>query len=425
MTPLAIFSFLLLAAHALRGDGAGAALFWVFAACLAWIRGTWRHPTMAGLLLFGAFLWGETTLQLIGQRLALGQPWYRLAMILGVVTLVTLFAALLQARRSRGREEGRFAPALTFLLICATLALARQKVPFDIILVDRFFPSGGWPAIFLLGLYGAWLVGKMERDQGGRWRRLAWGLFSAVFFLQLILGLLGWHRFLMTGNLHLPIPALIAAGPLYRGEGFFMIILFAVTVILVGPAWCSHLCYIGAWDNWAARGRPRAWVLPGWVKALRWGIAGVVLATAALLPVVGASSFVAVGLAALFGLGGLLVMVLGSRRGGVMVHCTVYCPMGLLANVFGKLSPWRVKVAKGCCNCGLCSRSCRYGALSGSDLRDLRAGFSCSLCGDCLSACPHGHLHYRFPGLSAKAARSAFLVMVVVLHAVFLGVARL
>jgi len=73
----------------------------------------------------------------------------------------------------------------------------------------------------------------------------------------LITGLLGAERLLMTGKLHLPVPALVLAGPLYRGEGFFMLILivFLVTVMFVGPAWCSWLCYVGAWDNLAASSR--------------------------------------------------------------------------------------------------------------------------------------------------------------------------
>jgi hypothetical protein len=230
MTPFAILGFVLLAAHALRGDGIGAALFWLLAAFLPFVRGAWRHQAMAGLLLLGALLWGEVTFQLVGQRLALALPWVRLAVILGGVTLLTLAAALMQWRGSLKAGEMRTAPALAFLLIIAVLAVARQKASLDIVLFDRFSPGAGWPEIFLLGLYGAWLVGKMEGDNGGRWRRVAWAFFSVVFFVQLGLGLLGLHIFLMTGKLHLPIPALIAAGPLYRGEGLFMIILFVTSV---------------------------------------------------------------------------------------------------------------------------------------------------------------------------------------------------
>ncbi len=425
MNLLTTLSFVLLAAHAMRVEGPGAALFWLFALLLPLARGGWRHMVMAGLLFCGVVLWAEVAVQLVGQRLLLQLPWYRLAAILSGVLLVTLAAALLQLRRVRALRGEGGASGLAFLLVVAILAVVRQKAPFDILLFDRFYPGGGWVAVFLLGCYASWLLTKMAADGEGKWRRLAWSLFSLVFFLQLGLGLLGLDVFLMTGKLHLPIPALIVAGPLYRGEGLFMLVLFAVTILLVGPAWCSHLCYIGAWDNLAAHSRKRPAPLPGWTRALRWAICGLVFASPVALKVAGVPTLAALLLAAVFGLGGLAVMALWSRQSGTMAHCTVYCPMGLLATLLGRINPWRVVIAEGCCSCGLCSRSCRYGALSGSDIRLLRAGQSCSLCGDCLGACPHGHLHYRFPGLSRNGARTAFLVMAVTLHAVFLGVARL
>lgn len=42
-----------------------------------------------------------------------------------------------------------------------------------------------------------------------------------------------------------------------------------------------------------------------------------------------------------------------------------------------------------------------------------------------LAACPTKALQYRLFGLSSQAARRAFIVLIVSLHAVFLGVARL
>jgi polyferredoxin len=426
-TLLTLPSLFFLAAHALRSGSPGGAMFWLLAASLTFSPLPWKSWGLAGLLGFGAWLWADVALALVQQRAALGLPWLRLAAILGSASLLSLAAALMNWRQARCQgRPGSLVQGLTFLLTVAGLAVARQKAAFDIILLDRFFPGGGWLAVILLGYYAAWVAGKMsEPDTSAKWRRYIWLLFSVVFFLQLSLGLLGFERFLMTGTLHLPVPALIAAGPLYRGDGLFMIILFMVTLVLVGPAWCSHLCYIGAWDNWAAAGRPRPGTLPGWTITLRWMICLAVLATAALLGRSGLPVAFAVALAALFGFGGVVVMFTWSRRSGIMTHCTSYCPMGLLANIFGKINPWRIRIRRECCQCGICSRFCRYGALSAPDIERRRAGFRCSLCGDCLSACPHGHLHYRFPGLTNETARQAFVVIIVALHAVFLGVARL
>jgi polyferredoxin len=196
-------------------------------------------------------------------------------------------------------------------------------------------------------------------------------------------------------------------------------------LILVGPAWCSHLCYIGAWDNWLATAKKRVGIPPGWTRLARGLICLAVLIVAWLLGRSGQPPVLAVALAAAFGIGGVAVMLVWSRRSGIMTHCTTYCPMGLLANIFGKINPWRIRIGSGCCKCGICTRVCRYGALAAEDIEAGRAGLSCSLCGDCLAGCPHGQLYYRFPGLGHETARSAFIVVVVALHAIFLGVARL
>lgn len=426
-TILTISSLLLLAAHAFRAGSSGGAIFWLLAGVLAIRPLSWKNWALAGLLGFGCWLWAGTTLTLVQQRMALGLPWIRLAAILGAVTFLCLFAAFLNFRRAgRTASPGGLVQGLTFLLTVAGLAIARQKASLTILLLDRFMPSGGWIAIILLGWYAAWIAGKMVcPEDSARWRLSLWATFSAVFFCQLILGLLGFERFLMTGSLHLPVPALIAAGPFYRGEGFFMIILFTVTLVLVGPAWCSHLCYIGAWDGWATTGKKRTGPLPRWTQLLRWLICISVLAAAIVLGRSGLPLALAVVLAAIFGVVGVFIMLTWSRRTGFMCHCTTYCPMGLVANIFGKINPWRIRIGSGCCKCGRCSRFCRYGALDTPDIEAGRAGFSCSLCGDCIAGCPHGHLHYTFPGLDNDTARSGFIVVIVALHAIFLGVARL
>lgn len=67
-----------------------------------------------------------------------------------------------------------------------------------------------------------------------------------------------WCYFYMGGKLHLPIPAMILSGPLYRAELSFMNILFISTIVLSGPAWCSYLCYFGASDNYSVAAKSRA-----------------------------------------------------------------------------------------------------------------------------------------------------------------------
>ncbi|HEY9069880.1 MAG TPA: 4Fe-4S binding protein [Candidatus Ozemobacteraceae bacterium] len=314
-----------------------------------------------------------------------------------------------------------------FISITALLALSSWKARMPLLLADRFLPGAGILEILLLASYGTWIHGLLQDPRRSSViRSRIWGLFSVVFFAQLALGLAGFERFLMTGALHLPVPALIVGGPLYRGEGLFMLILYGATLLMAGSAWCSHLCYIGAWDH-ACAGSANA-VRREYPAGAPWFRVLTIAATVGFalgLRWVGASGKAALAVAAGFGLGGIAVMLVFSRRLGRMMHCTAYCPIGLLSTTLGRLNPFRIRIAPTCDACGACSRSCRYGALGPEHLHRQSPGQTCTLCGDCLAACVRGNLGYAFPGLDRNRARSLFLVIVVILHTVFLGVARI
>jgi ferredoxin len=305
------------------------------------------------------------------------------------------------------------------------LTFVHLKVEPPMLLLERFFPGTGLIEVVLLSLYAAWITRiYLKAGSTAGLRTRIWLLFSAVFFLQFGLGLAGIEQCLMTGKLHLPIPALILAGPLFRGKGFFMPILFVSTVLMAGAAWCSHLCYIGSWDNALAR-RNRAQDNPVWWRAARWGILIAVILGALIFRWLGLTGGSAVAKALGYGLTGVLVMVLFSRWRGTMVHCTIYCPIGLLADWIGRLNPFRVRFDPSCDGCGACNRACRYNALTDGDIRKRKPGISCALCGDCLPSCPKDALHYAFFRLDPEKARVMFVVVALTLHAVFLGVARI
>jgi hypothetical protein len=248
---------------------------------------------------------------------------------------------------SSARSSGAWtAPAAAFTLTAGLLAVIQLKVARPMLLAERFVPGAGWAELLLLAVYAAWLAGRMQDPSASaRWRRRVWSLFSAVFFGQLLLGLAGFERLLMSGKLHLPIPALIVAGPLYRGEGLFMPILFVSTLLLVGPAWCSHLCYVGSWDLAFASRQRHPKPLPRWRERARVAMLATVALAAIVLRLLGASPMVAAGVAIGFAVAGIGVMALVSRRTGSMAHCTLWCPIGLLSVILGKLSPFRMRIA--------------------------------------------------------------------------------
>lgn len=425
---LQLLGLLLFAAHALRSGDLGLAASAVILAGLAVGRPRFAPAVVGPALVLAALVFAASGRDMVLFRMAAGMPYGRLAAIMAGVVAACL-AGGLTALAGRTREGGKIPwhQGAAFWLTAGLLALVRAKAPFPVLLADRFLPGWGPLEILALGLYAAWLAGKMvAAPRTGPLRSRYWAAFSVVFFGQLLLGLAGFGAFLMTGALHLPVPALIVAGPIYRGGGYFMPILYLSTILLVGPGWCSHLCYIGAADDACARfGRKTPKRLPG--RLVFWRIATLALAVglAVLFRSLGVDTAVAAWAAALFGLAGLWIMAALSRRAGVMVHCASYCPIGLIGNVLGKVNPWRVRIGPGCDGCGRCSRACRYLALSPDDLARGRPGLSCTLCGDCVGSCPGGRIGFRFPGLSPATARTAFLTLVVTLHAVFLGVARI
>lgn len=70
---------------------------------LAWPR-AWVVRLEQGALLAGAAVWVVTAAALVQQRLALGQPWLRMALILGAVAVLTAASALVfRSARLRAR----------------------------------------------------------------------------------------------------------------------------------------------------------------------------------------------------------------------------------------------------------------------------------------------------------------------------------
>ncbi|MCD6179630.1 MAG: 4Fe-4S binding protein [Bacteroidales bacterium] len=318
-----------------------------------------------------------------------------------------------------------FITLLLPLLILVPIHFIMQP---SMLLAERFFPGSWWIEIMVLTIYSVWLGQIMVKTGNiGNIRIKYWLFFSVVFFGQFILGLTVNDKFLMTGDLHLPIPALIVGAPIYRGGGLFMPILLLSTLAIAGPGWCSHLCYIGAWDNLAAinKKRPQKSFSRKQTIIIRYLMLALVAVTAAALNYFGVSVSIAFVIALAFGLVGVFIMLVFSRKRGYMTHCTTYCPIGGVTTLLGKLYPLRVKIDQNSCtSCGICSTECRYDALTPIDVKSGSAGWNCTLCGDCLTSCHAGSIRFSFFG-SNKNAWVIYISIIVGLHAGFLALARL
>ena len=296
----------------------------------------------------------------------------------------------------------------------------------DILLAERFFPGSGWIEIGLLAIYAGWLSQVMINAKNiSNIRTKYWFFFSVIFFTQFVLGLFVNDNFLMTGELHLPIPALIVAAPVYRGEGFFMPILLISTLALVGPAWCSSFCYIGSWDNLASLKRRPKEVNRKQTIIIRYLMIVLVVVAALILRYSGASISIVIFFALAFGLFGVFIMLYFSRKFGYMVHCTTYCPVGGVVTLLGKLYPVRVKINKStCASCNICTAHCKYDALADEDIKAGKAGWNCTLCGDCLTSCHANSITFSFFGMK-KNIWEIYMAIIVGTHAAFLALARL
>jgi ferredoxin-type protein NapH len=316
-------------------------------------------------------------------------------------------------------------PASVFLIVFLLLAIVQIKVEMSMILAERFFPGAGWIEIFIISCYGALVVFKMQDPKNvPYWRKFTWTIFSVIFFSQLLIGLSGFDKFLMTGKLHLPIPMMIIAGPIYRGQLSVMTILFLSTVILTGPAWCSQLCYFGAFDNLASGGKTSKEILKNKV-AIKTTVLFLVITLAIILRWMNISHLASTLIAAGFGITGIAIMILISVKMKKMVHCVMYCPVGTVVNVAKHINPFRMYIDQSCTLCMNCTRFCKYDALNPGDIKNSKPAITCTLCGDCLAGCHHNSIKYRFLKMEPDKARNLYLILTISLHAACIALARI
>lgn len=91
---LIVVSFLVLGAHFLRFGAMPLVALCLFLPFLLFVRRPWVARVIQVALVLGGLEWLRTVISLIGNRQASGEPWTRMALILGVVALVAFVSAL-------------------------------------------------------------------------------------------------------------------------------------------------------------------------------------------------------------------------------------------------------------------------------------------------------------------------------------------
>lgn len=317
---------------------------------------------------------------------------------------------------------------IVFLIVVISLSFVQIKVERAMILLERFIPYGGWIEIFFIGIYAGVVIYNMQdASKVSKWRKYTWALFSFVFFGQIFLGIIGYEKFLMVaGKLHLPVPAVILGGPIYRMQLGFMTFLFLSTIIISGPTWCSHFCYFGALDNLSSsRKKGKKGIIKN-KTAFKYTFFALVVFGALLMKIIGVTTKTAAIVGGSFGIVGILIIIFISSRKGKMIHCTTYCPIGTIVNHLKFINPFRMYIDdSSCTSCGVCTTHCKYDALNIKDIKNRKPAISCTLCGDCISSCHSGSIKYKFFNLSPEKSRNLYLIITISLHAMFLALARL
>lgn len=391
----------------------------------------WKRYAVGLFLVWGALEWGMAVQALIAFRRMHGAPWLRGALILTLVAFATATAATYAITRARTGGKAADSPvplqAFAFILVFLLLLFLRQNARPETLLLDRLGQEWGGVQIFLMSWYAAFVAGRLADPRKSRkTRRMAWLAFTCVFFAQLAAGLADFPA-RPVSDVHAPIPGFILFGPLYRGFPGMMPFLVLFAALLTGSAWCSMLCYFGPLDSLAGRGPLKT--PPPFLAFLlrygRWAALALGSGTAFILGRADVPASIAVGAGCAFALASVLSMAVLSRQYGGMAHCTAVCPMGLAVNLLGRLSPWRMRVARGACDhCGACEKICAYRAIDRESRSRGGTRSRCSLCRDCLGVCTRNALHVTFPLLPVRIAGRVFVVIVTVVHTLFLAAAR-
>jgi hypothetical protein len=101
-----VLSLLVLGAHFLRAGNTLMVGTCLALLCLLFVRKPLAARLLQAALLLGALEWIRTLAALAGGRMDAGQPYLRMAVILGIVAAVTGLSALLFQTRRLGRVYG-------------------------------------------------------------------------------------------------------------------------------------------------------------------------------------------------------------------------------------------------------------------------------------------------------------------------------
>ena len=210
---------------------------------------------------------------------------------------------------------------------------------------------------------------------------------TAVFLLIVLFGLLGKQE---TGN-----PAILLTWILWWPAVVF-------TFIVAGRVWCA-VCPFGYMGKLLQKLYSLRWKVPAvlrnmWLRlalflALTWLTTLFALDRSPL-----ATAWLGLGLA----IGAIALAVLFEKR----AFCRYICPVGGIFGLYAMTAPLRLAVKdKAVCRSGCAGKNC-YGSCDWFEYPPaMQRGAECSLCLDCVRACPKDNIALRTQSVGADLAR--------------------
>ena len=90
-----ILASLMLSAHFFRHLNYALMIVTFLAPCLLFIKKRWSLIAIQFFAILGGGIWISTIVDIANERILMGEPWGKMAVILGAVALFTIFAGLL------------------------------------------------------------------------------------------------------------------------------------------------------------------------------------------------------------------------------------------------------------------------------------------------------------------------------------------
>lgn len=294
----------------------------------------------------------------------------------------------------------------------------------------------------------------MNSEEKARYRRIFFAGIALMFFPTFIANLFEGRGSMSISNelmansetpfCHIVIPMTFISMAIERTVIFparmtnhyaaiySMLVIWALASLSLGRGWCSWVCFYGGWDDFFSRlpGKKRVKLNPAneSVRFFQFSmLIFLVLASLITLTVVYCEwfcpfkliteyaevtdfqSLIAFILMILIFFGGVIVLPLLSRR---RFNCALLCPFGAFQSLIGKISPFRLIIdTDKCSGCMKCTAVCPTLSIAPVHIKEKKGkpGVSCTLCGECISACPEKAISYKLGHFTVKKKAKGWL----------------